>query len=122
MNGMTSKLPNNKIIEEFVAFLKGFGVIGLALGVVIGQASQVLVTSLVVHIITPLVGLIPSLDKLSELNIKIQNNGKTVIISEYGNFLTDFINFICLMAVVFLIVKIVVSRMMTDDEKKKIGM
>ncbi len=50
-------------MDEFVVFLKTFGIIGLAIAFVIGAAASKLVTAFVTDIITPLVGLaLPSGD------------------------------------------------------------
>src|SRR2546428_8380098 len=45
-------------VKEFVDFLQTFGVIGLAIGFVIGVASSAVVNSLVKDLINPIVGLI----------------------------------------------------------------
>ena len=44
-------------IQEFIFFLKTFGVIGLAIAFVIGQAANALVTAFVKDIIDPFIGL-----------------------------------------------------------------
>ena len=50
-------LPTKTFITQFFDFLKTFGIIGLAIAFVIGQAASKLVTALVEDIINPLVGL-----------------------------------------------------------------
>ena len=45
------------LAQQFFDFLKTFGIIGLAIAFVIGQASSKLVTALVDDIITPFIGL-----------------------------------------------------------------
>lgn len=44
------------MLQEFIDFLQKFGVIGLAIAFVIGQASSKLVTAIVTDVITPLIG------------------------------------------------------------------
>lgn len=44
--------------KEFMAFLKQYGVIGLAIGVIIGGKANALVTALVDNLIMPLIGLV----------------------------------------------------------------
>jgi large conductance mechanosensitive channel len=44
--------------KEFLAFLKQYGVIGLAIGVIIGGKANALVTAIVDNLIMPLIGLI----------------------------------------------------------------
>lgn len=102
-------------VQEFVNFIKKFGVIGLAIGIVVGQAVQTLVTSLVENLLTPFVGLIPKLDDLKNLKFEVLNATFT-----YGQFLTDLINFIALMAVVFFAIKFAISKIMTEEELKKL--
>jgi large conductance mechanosensitive channel len=117
----------SELTQEFFNFLKKFGVIGLAIGVIVGDAATKIVTSLVTNIITPLVGLLPSLDSLSRLNV-ILKDGKTFeiaaqagdndkLISNIGIFTTDAINFIVLMLVVFFSVKLIINRFLSDEEK-----
>lgn len=45
--------------KEFIAFLRQYGIIGLAIAVIIGGKLNGLVSSLVDGIIMPLIGLIP---------------------------------------------------------------
>ena len=46
------------IVSEFKAFLKEYGVIGLALGVIIGSKAGELVTSIVEGLLMPIIGLV----------------------------------------------------------------
>ena len=54
-------------------FLKTFGIIGLALAFVIGQAASGLVTSLVNDIVNPLIGLFLPAGSLDTLSSKVTN-------------------------------------------------
>src|SRR2546428_10539227 len=58
-------------VKEFVDFLQTFGVIGLAIGFVIGVASSAVVNSLVKDIINPIVGLVLPTGNLSSLNATV---------------------------------------------------
>jgi large conductance mechanosensitive channel len=104
-------------VQEFINFIKGFGVIGLAIGVVIGGAVTKLVASLVENIITPIVGIILSGQDFSGLAITV---GKSKIM--YGMFIGSFIDFLIIVAVVWIAVKLIVGRMLSADEKAKMGM
>lgn len=101
-------------ITEFFDFIKKFGVIGLALGVVIGSAVKTLVDSLVSNIINPILGIIIGKTDFSSLviagNIKI------------GSFINDIINFVILLFVVYMTVKIFLDRFLSEDEKKSLKM
>jgi large conductance mechanosensitive channel len=68
-------------IIQFFDFLKTFGIIGLALAFVIGQAPSKLVTAFVEDIINPLVGLIFPSGSLEQLSAKITS--VSVGISEF---------------------------------------
>jgi large conductance mechanosensitive channel len=104
-------------VQEFVNFIKGFGVIGLAIGVVIGSAVTKLVASLVENIVTPIVGIILNGVDFSGLAITV---GKSEIM--YGKFIGSSIDFLIIVAVVWVAVKLIVGRMLTADEKAKMGM
>jgi large conductance mechanosensitive channel len=47
-----------KIAEDFFSFLKEYGVIGLAIAVVIGTAAKDLVSAVVDDVVMPIVGLL----------------------------------------------------------------
>jgi large conductance mechanosensitive channel len=110
---MKEKLEvTQSFVQEFVAFIKGFGVIGLALGVVIGSATNDLVASLSKNIISPLIGLLFQSSTLTDW----APGGIGI-----GAFIDSTINFVILMFVIWLAVKLVVSRFLTAAEKEKIG-
>ena len=93
-------------VKEFTDFLQTFGVIGLAIGFVIGVASSAVVNSLVKDIINPIVGLILPTGNLSSLNATItspvSNKPSTFL---YGDFISQIIYFIIIALVVFLMYK-----------------
>lgn len=89
------------MLKEFKAFAMRGNVIDLAVGVVIGAAFGKIVSSLIDHVITPLL-LKPALEaaQLSKLE------DLTVFGSvKYGLFLSAVINFIIIAFVLFLIIK-----------------
>ena len=91
--------------KEFVDFLQTFGVIGLAIGFVIGLASGNLVQALVKDIINPLIGLVLPGD-LSTLGYSTSStlSGKPVTFA-YGDFISSVINFLVIALVVFIAYK-----------------
>ena len=81
----------------FITFIREQGVIGLAVGFILGGAVSKLVTSLVDNIIQPLLGpLLGSAGGLNSLAI-----GQVT----YGNFITAFIDFVVIAAVVYFMFK-----------------
>jgi large conductance mechanosensitive channel len=86
-------------VRGFVDFIRTQGVVGLAVGLVLGGAVSVLVKSLVDNIVMPPIGLLlGSADGLKGLSVTIGD--KTPAVIHYGTFLNDFINFIVIAFVV----------------------
>lgn len=107
------------LLDEFLAFLKTFGVIGLAIAFVIGAAASKLVTAFVTDIITPIVGLaLPSGD-LKTLNYNVTNTatGATSTFS-YGDLIANIIDFIIIAFIVFLMYRILVRYKVFGVEDK----
>lgn len=93
------------IFKEFFTFLKTFGVIGLAIAFVIGQASSSLVNSLVTDIINPAVGLFIPSGNLNNMSIKITNVSGAVSEFKYGDLISQLIDFIIIAFIIFLMYK-----------------
>src|SRR5437660_12569903 len=93
-------------IGEFTDFLQTFGVIGLAIGFVIGVASSAVVNSLVKDLINPIVGLVLPTGNLASLNATVTSRvpGKPSVIL-YGDFISPVIYFIIIALVIFLMYK-----------------
>lgn len=112
MSELTKK--HKSFIDEFMGFVKGFGVIGLAIGVIIGGAAKTIVDSLVENIINPLLAMVGGLDNISELWVV---NGVKI-----GAFVGDFINFLIMLFIVYVVVKLVISNFLSEKEKEEMGM
>ncbi len=97
--------PKKSFFKEFVDFLQTFGVIGLAIGFIIGVASSSLVTALVKDLINPVIGLVLPGD-LSTLSYSTNFtlSGKQVTFA-YGDFISTIINFLIIALVVFAVYK-----------------
>jgi len=87
-------------LSGFMDFIKEQGVVGLAVGFILGGATASVVSSLVKDIINPLLGLFGGIQNLSEASFRI---GSATIM--WGNFSSTLINFIIVAAVVYFIVK-----------------
>lgn len=101
------------MLKEFNAFAMRGNVIDLAVGVVIGAAFGKIVSSLIDHVITPLL-LKPALEaaQLSKLE------DLTVFGSvKYGLFISSVINFIIIAFVLFLIIKGMNAAQKKEDAK-----
>ena len=107
-------------VQEFMGFLKTFGIIGLAIAFIIGAAASKLVTALVNDLITPLVGLaIPGGD-LKSLMTTVTNSA-TGAISEfkYGDFVANVIDFVIIALIVFILYKVLSKYKLVEDKTKK---
>lgn len=94
------------MIKEFSNFIRTQGVIGLAIGFLMGGAVSKLVGSLVGDIIQPLIGLIfGSTEGLKAMKYESIT---------YGNFIANFIDFLIVAAVVYFILEKLVK---IDKEK-----
>lgn len=89
----------------FLDFIRTQGVIGLAVGLILGGAVSILVKSLVDNVILPPIGLLlGSGDGLKGLSWTIgQGAGNDPAVIYYGTFLNDFINFLIIALVVYLV-------------------
>ncbi len=88
-------------IKDFVDFIRTQGVVGLAIGFILGDKVKNVVTSLVNDIITPFLGLIlGSGGSFKDLSFSL---GAVTV--TYGNFLSTLLDFIIVAAVVYYIIK-----------------
>lgn len=84
-------------VAGFVSFIREQGVIGLAIGFILGGAVSKVVSSLVADVINPIIGfLIGGAGTLAEKQFLI---GETVF--KWGNFVATIIDFIIIAAVVY---------------------
>lgn len=115
------------IVQEFKEFAVKGNMMDLAIGVIVGGAFNKIINSLVADIIMPIINWIiggevdfnskfvvlgDNPDNLTSLTA-LQEAGVNLI--TYGNFLTIVINFIILMWVVFMMVKMM-NRMRKKEE------
>ena len=104
------------LAQEFFYFLKTFGIIGLAIAFVVGQAASGLVTSLVDDIINPLIGLFLPSGNLDAMSAKVTNISGELTEFRYGHLISSIIDFLIIALVVFVAYK-QLSRFKLVDEK-----
>jgi large conductance mechanosensitive channel len=105
-------------VRGFVDFIRTQGVVGLAVGLVLGTAVSIVVKSLVDNIVMPPIGLLlGSGDGLKGLSWTIGegSNGDPAVIN-YGVFLNDVINFLIIALVVYFVFNLLG---LTKLDKKK---
>jgi large conductance mechanosensitive channel len=105
-------------ITQFFDFLKTFGIIGLALAFVIGQASSKLVTAFVQDIINPLVGLFLPSGSLEQLSANITSVSGEISEFKYGDFIANIIDFLIIALVVFVTYKALSKYKIVEDKTK----
>lgn len=102
------------MIREFQEFISKGNVMDLAVGVIIGGAFGLIVSSLVADIIMPIVGAIFGGFDFSNYFLPLSANVTAESLEEarkqgavfaYGNFLTVVINFLILAWIIFLMIK-----------------
>jgi large conductance mechanosensitive channel len=93
-----------KQVKGFLDFIRTQGVVGLAVGLILGGATTLVVKSLIDNIIMPPIGLaLGSADGLKGLTWTIGSTGGEPAIISYGVFLNDLVNFIVIALVVYIV-------------------
>ncbi|HNV12248.1 MAG TPA: MscL family protein [bacterium] len=101
----TKTIVHSRFLKGLIDFLKEYSVIGLAIGVVVGQTSKDLVDSLVKGIFMPIVELLVSKDKFDNLVFSIKN-----VSFDVGSVLSSFITFLIVMSLLYFIVKKIIKN------------
>jgi len=97
--------------SDFINFIKKYGILGLALGVVVGNSVNTFVKSFVDNIMNPLLAKLVDAKTLSSWivwDIKI------------GQFASDVLSFLILMLVVYLSIRFFIYRFLSEDELEKL--
>lgn len=91
-------------MKEFIDFIREKGVLGLAVGIIMGGAITKMVNSIVENLINPLVGVVTgAAGNLNELAYTMPLTG---VVFKWGALISSLIDFVAVIAVVyFLFVK-----------------
>src|SRR3990167_10559394 len=93
-------------LQGFVDFIREQGVVGLAVGLVLGFASKSVVDSLVNNIFNPVVGVLMGGVNLVDRYICIKSTGGVCVSKVgYGQLISDIIGFMIIAGVVYFVVK-----------------
>jgi large conductance mechanosensitive channel len=117
----TADLPpevKRTLAQEFFDFLKTFGIIGLAIAFVIGQAASRLITALVNDIIDPIIGFFLPAGSLDTLTFKITNLAGSTTEFKYGDLISNIIDFLIIALIVFLAYKQLSKYKLVEDKTK----
>jgi large conductance mechanosensitive channel len=102
---LLERLGLDKHINGFMDFVREQGVIGLAVGLVLGVQVKSLVDQLVASFVNPIIGLVlPGSGGLAEKTFTISVGSKQAIFA-YGAFIAVTISFLTVAAVVYFMVK-----------------
>ena len=102
------KKQGSKHVDGFMEFVRTQGVVGLAVGLVLGGAVTIVVKSLIDNVVMPPLGFIlGSAEGLKGLTLDLGKTsaGKEAVL-HYGVFLNDLINFVVIAIIVYLVVHI----------------
>ena len=109
------------MIKDFKEFALSGNLIDMATGIIIGVASGKLISSLVSDVIMPPIGVALGGVNFSDLGMKLADTGGgekglEPIMLKYGAFIQNFIDFLIIMAVVFIIIKIATRNKEPEPE------
>lgn len=99
------KKINSQFLKGLLDFLKEYSVIGLAIGVIIGQTSKDLVDSLVKGFFMPIVELLVSKEKFESLVFVLRG-----VSFDIGSILSSLITFLIIMTFLYFIVKKIIKN------------
>ena len=103
-----------KFLEEFKKFIAKGNVLDLAIAVVIGNAFNKIVSSLVDDVIMPLVGVIIGLIQFEGIKITVGNASIMV-----GSFIQNIVDFLIIALTIFIVVKLFNKLSKKKEEPKK---
>jgi large conductance mechanosensitive channel len=106
------------LAKEFFDFLKTFGIIGLAIAFVLGQAASRLVTAFVNDIIDPIIGYFLPAGSLESLTFKVTNLAGSTTEFKYGHLISTIIDFAIIAFLVFLAYKQLSKFGFVEDKTK----
>ena len=88
-------------MKEFIHFIREKGVLGLAVGIIMGGAVTNLVTSIVENLLNPLIGAVTG--AAGNLNMMAYTVPMTSIVFKYGAFISSLIDFTAVLLVVYFV-------------------
>src|SRR5499427_6469152 len=99
---------NSKWLSEFREFALKGNVVDLAIGVIIGAAFGKIVSALVENILMPPIGFLLKGVDFKDLAVNV-GTAQTPVLIKYGAFLQAVIDFLIVAAVLFLVIKAMIT-------------
>ena len=88
-------------MKEFITFIREKGVLGLAVGIIMGGAVTKLVTSIVDNLLSPLIGAVTgAAGNLATMSYTLP---MTSVVFKYGALIASLIDFLSVLAVVYFV-------------------
>lgn len=103
-------------LQGFVDFIREQGVVGLAVGLVLGVASKSVVDSLVANIFNPVIGLITGGGNLANKAVCLNDSCSSKL--GYGQVISDLLSFVIVAAIIYFVVK---GLKLDKLDKKKVA-
>ena len=112
------------MLKDFKEFALSGNLIDMATGIIIGVASGKLIASLVSDVIMPPIGVLLGGVDFSKLGTVLAATGGGAkgdepLILKWGAFVQSFIDFLIIMAVVFIIIKVATRNKKEEPEEEK---
>lgn len=104
INEKLKKVPIN-FFGGLLNFLKEYSVIGLAIGLIIGQASKDLVDKIVANLFMPLIELIISKESFANMTFSVKG-----VVFNFGSVLTSLLSFLIIMVLLYFIIKKIIKN------------
>ena len=93
------------MLDEFKKFLMRGNIVDLAVAVVIGAAFGRVVTSIVDHVVSPIIGLVGGQDFSSlSITLKDATSSDPAVVLGYGAVVTTLIDFVLIAAAIFFLI------------------
>lgn len=90
-------------LQGFVDFMREQGVVGLAVGLILGVASKSVVDSLVANIFNPVIGLLAGGGSLTSKAACLNDSCTSKL--GYGQVISDLLSFMIIVAIVYFAIK-----------------
>jgi len=106
-----------KPFQGFVDFIRGHGVIALAIGLFLGTSLKTVVDSIVTNIVNPLVGLLTGKINYNNAEVCLKSKaGHCISTLNYGQVISSVTEFLAAAFVIYLIIKLL--RLDKIDKEK----
>lgn len=92
-------------MDDFIAFLKEYGILGLAIAVVVGNATKDLINTVVDAVLMPLIGLVLPSSTWETYTVTVSGAELGI-----GQLIGAMLDFILIALVVYLFVKLVLRQ------------